>query len=83
MAEEPSHIKQLSLIHVCKIGLNNVRGGLVGTRDYVPTLPLNEKIGKTKSPENATKLSVNTWLRVCVSDSKLQEKAMQIFTRDL
>ena len=24
MAEEPSHIKQLSLIHVCKIGLKVV-----------------------------------------------------------
>jgi hypothetical protein len=25
MAEEPSHIKQLSLIHVCKIGLTEIK----------------------------------------------------------
>jgi hypothetical protein len=32
MAEEPSHIKQLSLIHVCKIGLNDGCSTVMGRK---------------------------------------------------
>jgi hypothetical protein len=44
MAEEPSHIKQLSLIHVCKIGLSKKSRELMyrkmGNRSLIGTMEI-------------------------------------------
>ncbi len=39
MAEKPSHIKQLSLIHACKIGLKGPKLEIFGSRAFPQIRP--------------------------------------------
>jgi hypothetical protein len=56
MAEKPSSIKQLSLIHMCKIGLKNNTTGLA--------VPCYTELKKTKKCYIANKLNVKFFVEV-------------------
>ncbi len=76
MAEEPSHVKQLSLIHVCKIGLKVVAVMGCNWHQMANLILLTKYIVPNTRIENphikVPQVELESWISVCLSCKNYQ-----------